>query len=374
MNRAARPHLSRRRVGVLSTSFALSLALAGCMLFAPGPARGDGSGGGSSEGVLLFGLGMHVEPMGSRVSPIALAAGATQTPTDPRRPDYRDRAYFQADVRDLRALAGILERHGGRMTVQVQSPFTTVAAESGETLLTDLEARGHEVALHFHEQAHLGSAPEALPVSLWAAVMAEEIGFIRDAGVTGPIRYWSGGNLYPGLLEAAAGAGLSVNSDWKNPGTQSTPEGLLGVHPWRPAGSTDGIDVALFAAHDPGRAVVFLPNGAIDGDEWARKREIEAAGGEEAWLEVLKQGLLDSLAAAGTDRVSAYHLTLHPNEFRGAPGRPYEMIDRFLTEVVDALVAAGKVRWATHSEVADAYVAWEASHPGVDPRGGEGGT
>jgi len=367
-------HLARDGIRVASGILVLCLLVAGCVLLSPGPARGDGSGGGPSEGVLLFGLGMHVEPMGTQVSPIALAAGAAQGPVDPRRPDYHDRAYFQADTRNLRALAAILERHGGRMTLQVQSPFTTEAAESGERLLADLEARGHEIALHFHEQAHLGDAPEQLPGDVWSAVMVEEIGFIRDAGVSGPIRYWSGGNLYSGLLKAAAGAGLSVNSDWKNPGAQSTPESRLGVPPWRPAGGTDGIDVALFAAHDPGGETVFLPNGAIDGDEWARKREIEAAGGEEAWLEVLKQGLLDSLAAAGPDRVSAYHLTLHPNEFRGAPGCPYEMIDRFLTEVIDPLVAAGKVRWATHSEVADAYVAWEASHPGVDPRGGEGGT
>jgi len=146
------------------------------------------------------------------------------------------------------------------------------------------------------------------------------------------------------------------------------------VHPWRPAGGTDGTDLTRFAAHDPSGRIVFLPNGAVESDEWARKREIVDAGGEAAWLEVLKEGFLESLARASADRVSAFHITLHPDEFGRGPAGAYALIDRFLTEVVDPLVAAGRVKWATHSQVAEAYLDWEAAHPGVDPRGGEGGT
>jgi hypothetical protein len=33
------------------------------------------------------------------------------------------------------------------------------------------------------------------------------------------------------------------------------------------------------------------------------------------------------------------------------------VIEKFLTEVVDPLVASGQVQWATYSEMADAYAA-----------------
>jgi len=104
------------------------------------------------------------------------------------------------------------KRTADRMTIQAQSPFTSVAIESGNTLLVDLAARGHELALHFHEDAHLGKNDGALP-----------------------IQQWCDGNLYPNIFEAAQCAGLDVNSDWKNPKLQETPLELTGVNPWRTA-------------------------------------------------------------------------------------------------------------------------------------------
>ncbi len=61
-------------------------------------------------------------------------------------------------------------------------------------------------------------------------------------------------------------------------------------------------------------------------------------------------------------------MTVHPGEYRGTSGAPYALFDRWLAEVVDPLVAARKVRWATFGAMADAFVEWERSHAGVDPR------
>ena len=66
--------------------------------------------------------------------------------------------------------------------------------------------------------------------------------------------------------------------------------------------------------------------------------------------------------------MNVFHFTIHPGEFRGNPAHPFETIERFLTEVVDPLVASGQIRWATFSEMADAYRAWEQAHPGLDAR------
>lgn len=176
------------------------------------------------------------------------------------------------------------------------------------------------------------------------------------------------GNLYPQLYEAAACAGLDVNSDWKNPRTQTTDLALVGVHPWRPAGGTDGIDLSLFTRHDPSGPVVFLPEGQYDSESFAAMRRSEESGGDEAYFAYLASALIASLEVARTDRVNVFHFTVHPGEFGGDPVRPFSVIERFLIEVVDPLVESGQVRWATLSEMADTFIAWETAHPGANPR------
>jgi hypothetical protein len=209
-----------------------------------------------------------------------------------------------------------------------------MALQTGNPVLADLAQHGHEIALHFHEDAHLGQNSAALPVETWSAVMDEELALVREASGVSRIRYWSGGNLYPHLYEAATRVGLDVNSDWKNPRTQTTDLALAGVHPWRPAGGTDGTNFTQFVQHDPHGAVVFLPEGQYDKDNFAAMRRSEDTGGDEAYFAYLAEALMASLAVARAGWTNVFHFTVHPGEFRGDP-----------------------------------YIAWEARHPGVDPRG-----
>ncbi|MDP2776910.1 MAG: hypothetical protein Q8O48_04660, partial [Anaerolineales bacterium] len=172
----------------------------------------------AGEVVLLFTIGMHIEPMGETAQGFSGGKG-----------DYHQPAFFNNHVKDILAVTRIVETHGGYMTIQMQSPFTTVAIESGNTILTDLASRGHEMALHFHEDAHLGKNSAALSVQQWCDVMNQEISFITQASGVTDIRYWSGGNLFVNVYEAAQCAGLDVNSDWKNPKIQETPLEFVGV-------------------------------------------------------------------------------------------------------------------------------------------------
>jgi len=314
----------------------------------------EGSQNEAGKAVLLFTIGMHIEPLGQTAQGYVGGKG-----------DYHQQAFFDHQVQDILAVTRIVEAHGGRMTIQTQSPFTSVAIESGNTILADLAARGHEIALHFHEDAHLGKNGDALSVQTWCDVMKQEIALIEQASGAADIRYWSGGNLYVDVYEAAACAGLDVNSDWKNPSTQSTDLSIVGVNPWRPAGGTN---FTLFTQNDPNGAIVFLPEGQYDKTNFAAMRRSENAGGDEAYFEYLKQSLYASLAAAEAGKVNVFHFTVHPGEFRGDPAHPFAVIEKFLAEVVDPLVASGQVKWATFSQMADAYAAWEAANPGVAPR------
>ncbi|MEW6405372.1 MAG: hypothetical protein AB1649_26575 [Chloroflexota bacterium] len=336
----------------------VSLFVMSCALLPAGSATAEGNPAAETP-VLLFTIGMHIEPMGETAQGYQSGQG-----------DYANENFFNRHVENILTLAEIVEAHGGVMTIQAQSPFTTQALETGNTVLADLATAGHEMALHFHEDAHLGRQSETLPVELWCAAMGEEIGYITEASgvIAEDIRYWSGGNLYPDLFEAAACAGLDVNSDWKNPRTQSTDLSLTGIHPWRPAGGTDGYTFDDFAAHDPDGAVVFLPEGGYDKQDFAASRRSDETGGDEAYFEYLRDSLYASLEMAEAGKVNVFHFTVHPGEFRGDMDDPFGVIERFMAEVVDPLVESGQVQWATFGQMADAYIAWETDNPGTDPR------
>lgn len=304
---------------------------------------------------LLFGIGMHIEPLG----PTAQATSPSAALGERNKPDYNTRADFERGVNDINAVARIVESHNGKLTVQSQSPFSISAVSFKSTVLSDLEDRGHEVGLHFHEEAHLGKHGSTLSIGQWCHVFKQEIGFIKAAGVD-DVGYWSGGNLYPGLLDAAECAGLSVNSDWKNPSTQTTNLDLVGTVPWRPAGGSNGADTSVFSQHDPNRSIVFLPEGNYDREDFASMRRSETTGGDEAYFDYLAESLMRSLESAESGNVNVFHFTVHPGEFRGSPTEAFAVIDRFLTEVVDLLVAQGRIKWATFSEMAEAYEASEA--------------
>ncbi len=352
----------------IGTTIALTLALmlAQACTFSMSPALAESIPPQSKNGaVLLFGIGIHIEPLGATTSQIV--GGSVQSPLKLLRADYHNPQLFQRHVQYLRTIAGVVEQHGGKLTIQTQTPFTQVAIQSGKTILSDFEKRGHEIALHFHEDAHLGKNSEKLPASTWAAVMAEEISLIKQAGAT-KVRYWSGGNLYPHLLEAASQAGLEVMSDWKNPKTQTTDKRLIGINPWRPAASPNGADVTGFARHDPNGKIIFLPEGNYNHNDFASMRRAKSTGGDEGYFEFLKASLYSSIESAQPGKVNVFHFTIHPGEFRGSSSQPYAVLNKFLAEVVDPLVQNGSVKWATFSQMADAYESWEQANPGVDPR------
>ena len=333
---------------------------------------------GSPEAPVLFCIGIHVEPQGARVSTLAGRGGAEMgvPPAPPLArgtlppPNYNDKPYFQHTVQDLLILARMVERRGGKLSIQVQTPFTRVAAESKEPVLADLEKRGHEIALHFHEDAHLGRNCERLPAATWTAVMKEEIDYIKKAGAQ-KVRYWSGGNLFGGILGAASASGLDVFGDHKNPRVQQSDPRLMTVTPWRPADGPTAENLDAFARHDPKGHVVYLPVGAYTTADYASLKRSRGPEADARYFDFMTEGLERSLRAARKDRVNVFHVTVHPGEFRGGPREPYGIIEQWLTEVVDPLVKAGKVRWATFAEAADAHAAWEKANPGVDPREGE---
>lgn len=295
-----------------------------------------------TAGVLLFEIGIHVEPFGL-------------SENDPA--DYADEDYFRRHAEYLRSLAAVAEKHGGRLTIQVQSPFIDYASQY-DNVVGELYARGHEIGFHFHEDAHLGRNSANLSVKRWATVVAAQIDKIEALGVD-RVRHWSGGNLYSHMLEVAAATGLDVKSDWKDPATQSLDPRLKKTTPWRPAGSPNGTDVALFAQHDPDGAMVFLPPGITDPFGFVSDAIYASSRPSAALQDYWSDGLAGSLSSAAQNPTltHTFHITLHPGELQQNRLGGDTTLDTWLSREIDPLFIAGTVRWGTYSQIADAYSA-----------------
>lgn len=316
---------------------AIVAALAGAVLLSSAGLTAQ-----QTAGVLLFEIGIHVEPFGL-------------SDNDPA--DYADEDYFRRHAAYLRSLAAVAEKHGGRLTIQVQSPFIDYAPQY-DNVIGELYERGHEIGFHFHEDAHLGRNAANLSVKRWATVVAAQIDQIEALGVE-RVRQWSGGNLYAHMLEVAEATGLDVKSDWKDPATQSIDPLLRKTTPWRPAGSPDGTDVTLFAQHDPGGAMVFLPPGISDPFGSVSDQVYAAAQPSEALQDYWSDGLAGSLSSAAQNPTltHTFHITLHPGELQQHRLGGDTTLDSWLSREIDPLFIAGRVRWGTYSQIADAYMA-----------------
>ncbi len=289
---------------------------------------------GSTSTPLYFGIGVHIEPQAQ----------------------YMDDFMYQRDRERLRRLAEIVAAHGGVLTVQTQTPFDTKAQQLGDTIFADLAAQGHEIALHFHEDAHIPDADNR-PVEEWVTALEEEIDLIEELSGA-EVRTWSGGNIYSHVFEAAEQAGLEVNINYKNPQTQRSDERFTILTPWRPAGATS---VEERTTHDPGGAVIYIPSGVFP----AHCDKLEAFPRPYCYeaFDYVTVALRNSLDAVTEGQVNAFYGTLHPGDFFG-PGDDEDKLqvwDEWLTAVVDPLVADGRIQWATMSHIADAFIAWEES-------------
>jgi len=294
---------------------------------------------------------MHIEPMGTTAQFAGKPSGAG-------KPDYNTTDDFNRGVESIEAVAAIVEKHDGKMTVQAQSPFTSTAVKTGNSILSDLQDQGNEIGLHFHEEAHMGQNGNSLASDQWCAVMKEEISLIHQTGSR--------------ERSPTGAAGTSIRTCWKQPlapGFRSTATGRTrtpgnrsrarGHGALAPGGQHQWNGHVRLRPAQSGRRVVFLPEGNYDKADFAASRRSDVAGGDEAYFVYLKDQLLRSINTAQAGKVERLPLHRPPGRVSGSVTDQFGVIDRFLTEVVDPLVKSGEVKWATFSEMAAAHETWE---------------
>ncbi|GAF99145.1 unnamed protein product, partial [marine sediment metagenome] len=237
---------------------------------------------------------------------------------------------------------------------RARPPSTPKAQQLGDTIFADLAAQGHEIALHFHGDAYVPDADNQ-PAVAWVQALQEEMDLIETLSGA-EVRTWSGGNTYPYAYEAVEAMGLEVNINYKKRFTQQSDERFTILTPWRPA---CGASVEERTTHDLDEAVIYIPSGVFP----AHCQKLEAFPRPYCYeaFDYVTVALRSSLHAVTKGKVNAFYGTLHPGDFFG-PGSDEEKLqiwDQWLTTVVDPLVADGRIRWATMSEIADAFMAWE---------------
>jgi hypothetical protein len=292
---------------------------------------------GSSDAPLLMTIVVHIEPSES----------------------YLKETMYSRDASRLRRVADLIYAHHGKMTVQTQPPFLDMAQTLGDMIHQDLALMGNEIALHLHEDEYVGKDGDRLPVEEYVVAMTELQERIFE--VTGQLATtWGGGNTYIHMWEAAALSGYQTNCNYKNRYTQKSAPGFAVVNPWRPAGAEN--EMARIA-HDPDNPIVYVPSGVFP-IHCSMLEAVPRPYGYEAF-DYVTVALRASLESATPGMVNTFYVTFHPGDFLSPEDDEIDYLvwDAWLTEIVDPLVADGRLEWSTIGEMADAFASWEEQNP-----------
>lgn len=277
----------------------------------------------------------------------------------------------------LEELAQVLHRHGGALTIQTESEWiegsdanarqtgqpnriTRIAQQSGAHFSThthgptcvDSTGKAHGISdCHQHPEY---STELGVPNTL--AYIQERQQAIQR--VTGQFPTDHNGNFDLDTYSGLPSIGIATLSGFKNHRDQSGLPSLY-TNPWRPAGTAAALDA--FIQHDPSGPVVYLPGAGVTltrsparlGDQLARVTSQVLRFADASRVNTFYTILAESAftAPAGSDR-GAYYTG-------GGLARDMAGIDSMLTVLIDPLVAAGYLKWASLPEMGTAYLAQE---------------
>lgn len=294
--------------------------------FAVLPSKQDGS----QHTPLLFTIVVHIEPSES----------------------YNTLQTYLRDRNRLTRLAEIIASHGGSMTIQTQRPFITTSQIENDGIHKTWEDMGHEIAVHFHENEYV---PSTAPLEEWVFALRDLRDEIQGL-VSNPITTWSGGNLYENIFSAAYEANLWINTNFKDPTTQSIDSGFLTISPWRPAGQFSSNDALI---HDSNANIIYLPSGVYPAH--CDKPEAVPRPYTTQAFDYLTTALIHSLRSVRPGFVNVFYTTMHPGDFLGTENDELELTrwEEWLSIVIDPLVADGRLQWSTTTGMGQAFIDWE---------------
>lgn len=290
---------------------------------------------GGQDRPLLYGFVIHVEPH--------------------RR--YVDNHRFYIRDRDrLLRFGEVLQQHRARCTFQLQPPFTQIAVDIDDDFARQLEGMGHDIGLHCHG----GELPPDPTTQDWTDLFREQKALTLQL-IDRPIRCWSGGNEFEHITQAAAAAGLFVQTNNKIPSTQGTDPIFLTTSPWRPAG-TFPPEAGIY---DPDSPRIYVPIGLQPAH--CIKVGVVPRPFTRVSFDRLTQNLRKSLMTCRHGYINTGYATLHPGDF----GRDETLVtvdqefaiwDQWLEEVLQPAVDRGQIEPTCPAKMGRIFSQWEVDH------------
>jgi hypothetical protein len=114
-------------------------------------------------------------------------------------------------------------------------------------------------------------------------------------------------------------------------------------------------------AHDTNGPVIYIPSGVYP-VHCDKLEAVPRPYGHEAF-DYVTRALRASLEVASSNKVNTFYITFHPGDFLALDDDEgeYAIWDAWFAEIIDPLVEAGLLKWATIEEMAKAFEVWEAN-------------
>jgi hypothetical protein len=256
---------------------------------------------------LLFSIVCHVEPFQGG-----------------RSPDYRNESYFRAQLKSMEAFTQMLEKHGAKLTLQVQKPFTDSLAKWSNPL-PSMEQKGHEIATHFHEDVWVKTTE---PRQKRKQALLEMKKAVDKLGVTN--QTLCGGWQWDDISEVATEVGFKYLDNYKNPKTQKGLVENLTVFPYR-----------------MNKSALYIPEGC-----WTDSQKLASlpAKAKPQDFDKVTTMINFSFPDLVLGKVCTANVVMHLSDF--SPGNDTALIslyDAYLTKILDPIAKIGLLEYSTIS-------------------------
>lgn len=271
-------------------------------------------------------------------------------------PEATDEVSFQAELDLMDELITLFSKHKLKTTIQLTSPFITLADKLDSPLVATWAKAGNEVAISFDPIAAFGvgqSDVPAVPFGSWLLALHKQQVELEDL-CRCEVTSWTGGGEYPRLFQAAKELGLTTFSGWVSADGQ-TPSDFLTVNPWAPVSAGTLTEMKTFDAFG---SVVYLPNGVYP--ETCPDAGYAVGPFDADAMSYLTPAFYASLASTSSDYINLHRLIVTPQAFDNLFDDVSELSawNDWLTSTVDPYVKSGKVLSSTDSATGSAYVDW----------------
>ncbi|MBN2103236.1 T9SS type A sorting domain-containing protein [bacterium] len=319
----------------------------------------------------------------------------------------RDESFFWEKTTIFLKLAALFHAHGGYLNIQPELEWALASEQYAPDTFSNL-ASDYNATFSTHTHGPVCKDPNGVPYgsafcqshpeydrNITEQNIADYIQIRREKfeSLSGISVMDHNGNFDMVHKNRLHSAGVRTLSVFKSKYTQKTYDYLI-TNPWRPSDGDALADLNAFLIHNPNNDLIYIPG--VGSNMTKRHERVNLK---------VRRFAGQFIRHADPKRVNAMNLVLHVDAFlpddpdddhdyivvegSGDPLITYsdafvqhlQCWDDMLAQTIDPLVQAGYLQWATHAEIAEDFIAWEAEQAAPDsilthvpsPAGGESG-